>query len=141
MHIFISDLYEDATCLCEEFAGDDQAVSEIGEIGMDTKLPGVPEGPYLLGLASGVFGLAISHITLAGGDLPVGPELDPVGRVHIDHLNFAFEAFFFSQGGHYKERVAEDHSVGPVLLMTVEVDEFLESNTIEICEKRDLQWL
>ncbi len=51
----------------------------------------------------------------------VGVEFDAVGWVEVDALDLAAEAFAFCEGGHDLERVAEDHAVGPVLVVLVEL--------------------
>ena len=65
-------------------------------------------------------------------------ELDAVGRVHVDHLDLALEALLLGQRGHHQQRVAEDHPVGPVLLVAVELDELLELDAVEVVEERQL---
>ena len=84
MHVLIADLHEDAAGLGEQVAGDDEPVAQVGQVGVDAELPGVAEGRDLLRLAGGVLGLAVLHVALAGAHLPVGAELDAVGRVEVD---------------------------------------------------------
>ena len=79
LHIVIADLDEDRAGVGEEVAGDGEAVAQVGEVAVDAVAPGVAEGFDLLGLAGGVFGLAVLDVALAGADLPVGAELDAVG--------------------------------------------------------------
>ncbi|MGH3974263.1 MAG: hypothetical protein ACRDS9_13195 [Pseudonocardiaceae bacterium] len=68
---------------------------------MDTQFPGVAEGLDLLDLAGGVFEFAVLDVALAGGDLPVGAELDTVRRVQVDHLDLTPEVLLLRQGGHH----------------------------------------
>ena len=140
MHIFIPDLHEHAARLGQQFAGGRQPLAQVGQVRVNPQLPRVAEGPNLLGLAGGVLGLAVLHVALAGADLPVGAELDAVGRVEVDGLHPAAEALLFGQAGHDQQRVAEDHAVGPVLLVPVEVDLLVElaGAAVEVGEEREL---
>jgi len=70
---------------------------------VDAELPGIPEGLDLLGLAGGVLGSAVLDVALAGGDLPVRPELDAVGWVQLDRLDFAFKPFLFCKRSHHQQ--------------------------------------
>ena len=45
-----------------------------------------------------------------GGGLPVGVELDAVGRIEVDHLHLAAQRLVLGEGGHDLQRVAEDHA-------------------------------
>ena len=80
MDVLVADLHEDATALSEQVAGGDEAVAQVGQqvgqVGVDAQLPGVAERLDLLDLAGGVLELAVLDVALAGGDLPVGAELD-----------------------------------------------------------------
>ena len=71
MHVLVADLHEDAPALGQQFAGDDEPVAEVRQVGVDAELPGVAERLDLLRLARGVLGLAVLDVALAGGDLPV----------------------------------------------------------------------
>ncbi len=138
VHVLVADLHEDAAALGEELARDRQAVAQVGEVRVDAELPGVAERLDLLGLAGRVLGLAVLHVALARAHLPVAAELDAVGRVHVDHLDLALEALLLGQRGHHQQRVAEDHAVGPVLLVAVELDELLELDAVVVVEQRHL---
>src|SRR3546814_15961521 len=80
---------------------------------MEAQLPRVAEGLDLLDLAGDVLELAVLDVALAGGDLPVGPELAAVGRVQVDQLDLAAEPLAAVEAGHPREAVASDHSVRP----------------------------
>ena len=71
MDILIANLHEDAASLGEQIAGHDQAVTEIGKVGVNAQLPRIAEGAHLFGLARSVLGLAVFHVALAGAHLPV----------------------------------------------------------------------
>ena len=87
---------------------------------MDSECPGVAVRLDHLRLAGKVL-LPIPYVTLAELRLEVGRELDPVGRVDVDHLHLAGEILAVSEAGHHLQRVAEDHTVGPVHVVAVEL--------------------
>ncbi len=107
---------------------------------MDAELPGVAEGADLFGLAGGVLGLAVLDVAFAGAHLPVGAELDAVGRVEVDGLDLALEALLLGQAGHHQQRVAQDHAVRPVALVVVEIDAVgeLSGQAVEVGEQVEL---
>ena len=43
----------------------------------------------------------------------------PLGRVNVDALHLALKTFSARQGCHYLQAVAQDHPVGPVLVVFV----------------------
>ena len=114
MHIFIADLHEYGAGFSEKFAGCNQAIAQIGKVGMDTELPGIAESADLFGLAGDIFGATFAHTVFARADLPIGTKSDAVGRVNVDHLHAAFETLFFCQTVHNEERIAQNEAVGPV---------------------------
>ena len=59
-------------------------------------------------------------------------ELDPVGRVDVDHLNLPLEPFFLRQTRHDLKRVPQDHPVGPLLIVLVELDVVGEFEVVEV---------
>ena len=88
---------------------------------MDAVAPGVAEGFDLLGLAGDVVSLAVLHVAAGGGPLEVAVEFDAIGRVEVDALHAPAQALALGQAGHDLEGVAEDHAVGPVLVVGVEL--------------------
>jgi hypothetical protein len=88
-------------------------------------------------LASGIFCLAVLYVAFAGAHLPVGAELDAVGRVKVDGLDLALESFLLCQRSHHQQRVAKNHAIRPVLLVVVEVHLLVKSlwPAIEVCEQ------
>ena len=88
---------------------------------MDAVAPGVAEGLHLLGLAGDVLGVAVLHVAAGGAPLEVAVEFDAVGRIEIDALHAAGEAFALGQARHHLQAVAEDHAVGPVAVVAVEL--------------------
>ncbi|OQA95709.1 MAG: hypothetical protein BWY25_02366 [Chloroflexi bacterium ADurb.Bin222] len=121
MHVLIPNLHEHAAALRQQLAGHGQPVAQVGQVGVDAQLPGVAEGADLLRLAGGVFGFAVLHVALARAHLPVGAEFDAVGRVEVDHLYPSAQPFLLRQTRHHQQRIAQDHAVGPVLLVLVEL--------------------
>ena len=88
---------------------------------MDAVAPGVAEGFDLLRFAGDVADVAVLHVAAGGGPLEVAVEFDAVGRVEVDALDLAAQALALGQAGHDLEGVAEDHAVGPVLVVLVEL--------------------
>ena len=142
--VLVADLDEAAAGFGEEVPRCEQPVAEVAEVGVDAQLPRVAEGLDLLDLAAGVFDLAVLHVALAGGHLPVGAELDAVRGVHVHHLDLAPEALAFGQAGHDVEAVAQDHAVRPAgalavgVVVEVQVVEAVEP--VEGVEERQLRF-
>ena len=51
MDILVADLDEHAPGLSQKVVGNDEPISQIGQVGVDALLPGIAERPDLLGLA------------------------------------------------------------------------------------------
>lgn len=85
MDVFVADLHEAGAGFGEEFAGEGEAVAQVGEVGVDAELPCVAEGFDLFGFAREVFGFVVADGAFAGRGLPIGAELDAVGRVDVNH--------------------------------------------------------
>jgi hypothetical protein len=77
--VLVADLDEAAAALGEQVPRHDEAVAEVGEVGVDAEFPGVAEGLDLLDLAAGVFELAVLHVALAGETCQFDPNLMPYG--------------------------------------------------------------
>lgn len=138
MHIFIADLDEDTSRLCEQIAGNKKSVSQVAQIGMDTVLPGIAEGFNLFRLTRHVVQFAVLDVAAGSGPLEIAVELDAVGRVHVDALYLAAHAFPFGQTGHDLKRVAQNHAVGPVLVVLIEIGLIHAGrNTVEIREQAE----
>ena len=88
---------------------------------MDAVFPGIAKGFDLFRLAGHVVGLAVLHVPAGGGPLEIAVELDAVGRVHIDALHLAAQAFALGQTSHDLQGVAQYHAVGPVLVVLVKI--------------------
>lgn len=88
---------------------------------MDAVAPGITEGFDLFGFAADVVFIAVFDVTAGGGPLEVGVEFDAVGRVDINALDLAAESFAFGEACHDLEAVAEDHAIGPIGVMLVEL--------------------
>jgi|ERR1700675_1051974 len=94
--VFVGDLDEDGTGFMEEVAGEQEAVAEIRQIGVDAEFPSVAESSNHLRLLSQVFVL-ITRVKrfLIDEGLEIGAVANAVGRVDVDHLDLAGHAFFF----------------------------------------------
>ena len=110
----------------EEVAGEEEAVAEIGEVGVDAEFPGVAEGADHFWFLGEVFVLAVFDVAAIDEGLEIGAVADAVGRVDVDHLDLAGKAFFFEEGVHDEERIAGDEAVGPAVGVAVEIDGFAE---------------
>nr|WP_236691025.1 hypothetical protein [Levilinea saccharolytica] len=105
---------------------------------MYPQFPGIAKGLNLLRLAGQVFFLAVLHIPFARAHLPVRAKLDAVGRVHVNHLHLALQALLFRQAGHHQQAVAQNHAVGPVLLVMVKIHQVFKGNVVKIRKQRHL---
>jgi len=126
MKILVGDLDEAGAGFVEEIAGEEEAVAEIGEVGVDAELPGVAEGTDHFWFLGEVFVLAVLDVAAIDEGLEIGAVADAVGRVDVNHLDLAGQAFFFEEGIHDEERIAGDEAVGPAMGMAVEIDGFAE---------------
>ena len=88
---------------------------------MNSIAPGVSKGFDLFGFAGDVGGVAVLDVSAGGGPLEIAVELDAVRGVEIDALDLASESFAFGEAGHDHQGIAEDHPVGPVLVVLIEV--------------------
>src|SRR5579862_1894716 len=126
MDIFVRNLDEDGAGFVEEVAGEEEAVAEIGEVGMDAEFPGIAEGADHFGFLGEVFVLAVLDVAAIDEGLEIGAVANAVGRVDINHLDLAGHAFFFEKGVHDEERVAGDEAIGPAVRVAVEIYGFAE---------------
>jgi len=126
MNVLFTDLDEDGAGFVEEVAGEEEAVAEIGQVGVDAELPGVAEGANHFGFLGEVFVFAIFDVAASDEGLEIGAVADAVGRVYINHLDLAGHALFFEEGVHDEERIAGDEAIGPTVGMAVEVHGFAE---------------
>jgi len=110
----------------EEVAGEEEAVAEIGEVGVDAELPGVAESADHFWLLGEVFVLAILHVAAIDEGLEIGAVADAVGWVDINHLNLTGHALFFEKRVHYEKRITRYEAVGPSVRVAVEVNGFAE---------------
>src|SRR5882672_6133625 len=140
MDIFVADLHEYGAGIREQIAGDGEAVTEIREVAMNTVAPRITESLYLLRFAGDVAGVAILHVAAGRGPLEVAVEFDAVGRVKVDALHLPAQTLALGQAGHDLEGVAEDHTVGPVLIVSIELGLVRAlSHAVEVGEKVNLR--
>src|SRR5208337_649262 len=102
--------------------------------------PSVAERFDLLRFAGDLLSLAILYVAAGGAPLEVAVEFDAVRRVDINALHLSAQALTLGKAGHNLERVAEDHSVRPILIVLVElglIDAF--GNAVEVGEQVGLR--
>ncbi len=121
MHVFISNLHEDRTTLREQVPGYGQAIPQVRQVGVNSVSPGVTKGLDLFRFTGDVGGVAVFDVPAGSGPLEVGVELDAVRRVDVDALHFATQSFALGERGHHLQAVSEDHAIGPVGVMLVEL--------------------
>ena len=88
---------------------------------MNAIAPCVAECFYLLRLASDVIDVAVLHIAARRGPLKIGVELDAIGRIDVDALHLAPQSLALRQRRHHLQAVAEDHPIGPMRIVLVEL--------------------
>src|SRR5438105_8975786 len=122
MDVAITDLYEDRPAVGQQIAGTRKSISKVGQVRVNLQFPGVSKRLHLFRLPSRIFAPTIFDIPFACGHLPVGPELDAVWWIDINHLDFAPQTLLFREGRHNEKRVTQDQAVGPALRVAVEFD-------------------
>jgi len=126
MHVLITDLHKDAAGFGKQFAGQQQAVAQVGEVGMDAHFPGIAEGADLLWLGGQVFVLAVLNVALVYKGLKVGAVPDAIRGVDVNHLDLTSHAFLFQQRIHDQQGVSSDQAVRPVVWVLIKLDGFAE---------------
>jgi len=110
------------------------------QIRVDAKLPRVPESPDHLWFLGEIVVLPVLHVALAHKGLEVGAVLDPIGRVDVDHLHLAAQAFLLQEAVHHEQTVTGDQTVGPVVLVLVELDGLAKRRVLfRSLEQRELR--
>jgi len=66
MNVLRADLNEDRTRFRQQLPAQEQPIPQVGEVGMDAQLPGIPVGLDLLRLARQRVVLAVLDVALAG---------------------------------------------------------------------------
>ena len=120
MDILIADLDENTAALAEQVARHGQPVSQVSQVGMDAVAPGIAKRAHLFGLAGDMVLGAVLDVAAGGRPLEIGVEFDAIGRVKINALHLAAQAFALGQRRHHRQAVAGDHPVRPVLVVLVE---------------------
>ena len=140
MDVLVPNLHEYRTAFGQQVSRDRQSVAEVCEVGVDPVPPRVPERLDLLRFPGDVFRLAVLHVPARGGPLEVRVELDAVGRVEVDALHLAAKPFALRQRRHHLHAVAEDHPIGPVGVVLVELGAgVLVGQPVEVGEKVGLE--
>src|SRR5207237_3304296 len=71
--------------------------------------------------------------------LEIAVELDAVGWVDVDALHLPAKPFALGEARHHLQRIAQDHSIGPVLIVLIEVGSVgAFGDAIEVSEQVDL---
>ena len=122
MDVLLADLHEAASAFVQQLAREQQAIPQVGQVGVDAELPGVPEGADRLRLAGQVLVPSVGHVLPMDEGLEVGAVADAVGRIDVDHLHLPAEALLLQEAVHHQQAVAGDQAVGPVVPVPVEVD-------------------
>ncbi len=122
VHVLVADLDKNTAGFGQQFAGEQEPVAQVGEVGVNAEFPRIAERAYLFRLGGQVVVLAVLHVAFVDERLEVGAVFDPIGRVHVDHLHLARHAFFFQQAVHHKERIARHKTVRPAVRVLVELD-------------------
>ena len=128
--------------LVQQLARKQQAVTKIGEIRVETELPGVAEGSNLLRVGSQVIVLAVGDIVVVHErlGLEVRAVADAEGRVDVDHMHLPAKALLLEQAGHHQQGVASDQTVGPVVPVAVEFDRLADRRILfRFFEQRELR--
>lgn len=68
-----------------------------------------------------MLGVAILDVATGGGPLEIAVEFDAVGRIEVDALHLAAQALALGQASHDLQAVAENHAIGPVGAVLVEL--------------------
>ncbi|AEO46714.1 hypothetical protein F11_01220 [Rhodospirillum rubrum F11] len=138
MHVLVADLDEDRAAIGQQVAGDGQAIAQIGQIGVNAIAPCVAEGPDLFGFAGNVILVAVLHIAAGRRPLKIAVEFDAIGRIEIDALHLAAQPFALGQTRHDGKRIAQDHPVGPIGVVLIELGRrLLVGQAVEIGKQID----
>ncbi len=121
VQVLVVDLYEDAAAFGQQFARQQQAVAQVGQIRVDAQLPGVAVGFDLFRFVGEVFVLVL-HVAAVEARLEVAGVPDAVGRVDVDHLHLAGHALLDQERVHHQQTIAQDQAVGPADFVLVELD-------------------
>ena len=134
--VLVPNLHEDEPALRQQIPRNRQPVPQIRQIRMNPIPPRIPKRLDLLRLAGDVVSLAVLHVAAGRGPLEVGVELDAVGRVEVDALDFAAQTLAFGERCHHLQAIAEDHAVCPVGVVLVELGRArLVGQAVEVSEQ------
>ena len=110
MDVANADLYKDAAGVLEQFARNNNPFPQVGEVGVDAEFPRVAISVNLFHFAGKVF-LGVADTFFENVGLEIGAEVDPVRRIHVDHLDLSCQAFAVRKGIHRLEAIAEDQAI------------------------------
>jgi hypothetical protein len=89
---------------------------------MNSGLPSIAKRANHLGLLGQILIFAVLDITTIDKRLKIRPIFDSVRRVDVDHLDLPRHSLLFQQRVHYKQAVARDQPVRPVMRMFIELN-------------------
>src|SRR6266567_9510551 len=105
---------------------------------MNAVAPSIAKRLYLLGFAGDVVGVAVLYLPARRGPLKIRIELDPIWRVEVNALYLTAQPFALRERSHDLQAVAEDHSVGPVGVVLIELGLCFDGReAIEVREEID----
>src|ERR1700722_11791234 len=103
---------------------------------MNTVSPRIAKRLHLFRFPCDMCGVTILYVPACGAPLKVAIELDPVRRIQINALHLTSQALALSEARHHLQRVAEDHSIRPVLVVLIELGlVYTFRKAVEICEQ------
>ena len=117
--VLLRDLDEDAPRGMEQVPGDQEAVPQVGQVGVDAQIPGVAVGLHHLRLAHHELVVSVFRSPAAHEGLEIRAVLHAVGRVEVDRLDPTAHSFEAEQGVHHQQRIPEDQPVRPVFVVFV----------------------
>ncbi|MGA2939204.1 MAG: hypothetical protein ABSF52_19195 [Syntrophobacteraceae bacterium] len=73
--------------------------------------------------------------------LEIGAKLDPVGRVHIDHLHLPGQTLIVQQRVHYHQGISQDEPVDPLIPVFIRLKNLVNHRSVRVPKKFQLALL
>jgi hypothetical protein len=121
VQVLIRNLHKHAARLMQQLLRQQQPVAQIGQVGVNTQLPGIPERLDHLRFLGEVGVGPVLDVALVGEGLEVGAVFDTVGRVDVDHLHRTGHALLLQKRVHHQQGVAGNQAVHPAPVVAVEL--------------------
>src|SRR5438874_9672315 len=77
----------------------------------------------------------MANITLPNKRLKIRAELHTVWRIDVNHLDLPAQALVMQQRVHYDERVPQDHSVNPFILVLIGTEDLVGNRVLRIAKQ------